>query len=178
MTLRNAELRLTTPPRRTVQDRVRAFHDAFDLVIRDEPLTDGIEGQELQLRVRLIAEEVAEMLCAMLGVDHATALADVFVDELLKHAVRAPMPDVDVAHVARESADVLNVVYGTALHYGFDLDAAFAEVHESCMRKVGPDGQVRRRADGKVLKPEGWEPPNVARAIGLEEGGDDAAAGA
>jgi len=37
------------------------------------------------------------------------------------------------------------------------------------MRKVSADGKVRRRADGKVLKPDGWTPPDVAGVIGLEQ---------
>lgn len=33
------------------------------------------------------------------------------------------------------------------------------------MAKVGPDGQLRRRSDGKVLKPDGWRPPDVRRVL-------------
>lgn len=154
----------------SVQAKVRAFHEAFDLVVRDEPQAAGIEADEVKLRAKLIIEEVAELLAALVGRENATALAAVFEAEFDLFARDALRAGVDVAAVARESADVLNVVYGTALHYGFDLDRAFDEVHDSCMRKVGPDGQVRRRDDGKVLKPDGWQPPNVARAIGVEGG--------
>jgi predicted HAD superfamily Cof-like phosphohydrolase len=27
------------------------------------------------------------------------------------------------------------------------------------------DGKVLRRADGKVMKPEGWQPPNLAQFL-------------
>jgi predicted HAD superfamily Cof-like phosphohydrolase len=36
------------------------------------------------------------------------------------------------------------------------------------MAKVDPEtGKVRRReSDGKILKPEGWQPPNMTKFIG------------
>lgn len=49
--------------------------------------------------------------------------------------------------------------------FGFDMDALFAEVHRSNMAKVGPDGQVIRREDGKVLKPEGWTAPDIENVL-------------
>jgi predicted HAD superfamily Cof-like phosphohydrolase len=44
---------------------------------------------------------------------------------------------------------------------GWDLDEALARVHASNMSKVHPDGTIKRRADGKILKPETYEPPNL-----------------
>ena len=42
---------------------------------------------------------------------------------------------------------------------------AFAEVHRANMSKAGPNGEVVRREDGKILKPEGWMPPDIAGAL-------------
>jgi predicted HAD superfamily Cof-like phosphohydrolase len=65
----------------------------------------------------------------------------------------------DVLATIRELCDVLYVVYGTAVEMGVDLAPFFAEVHAANMRKAG--GPVRE--DGKVTKPEGWRPPDMAR---------------
>jgi predicted HAD superfamily Cof-like phosphohydrolase len=36
----------------------------------------------------------------------------------------------------------------------------------SNLRKIDlKTGKVNRRADGKVLKPEGWKPPDIARIL-------------
>ena len=43
-------------------------------------------------------------------------------------------------------------------------DDAFNEVHRSNMAKL-VDGKVIRRDDGKVLKPEGWQPPQLAQFL-------------
>ena len=48
---------------------------------------------------------------------------------------------------------------------GIPLGAVFDEVHAANMRKVGPDGTVTRRPDGKVIKPEGWKGPVVAGVL-------------
>lgn len=61
--------------------------------------------------------------------------------------------------VAKELADVLYVTYGAADVLGIDLPAVFDEVHRSNMSKCDADGQVRRRADGKVLKGSAYRPP-------------------
>lgn len=67
--------------------------------------------------------------------------------------------------VARELADVVYLAFGSAEELGIDLDEAFREVHRANMAKVGPDGEVQRREDGKILKPENWKPPSMARTI-------------
>ena len=54
--------------------------------------------------------------------------------------------------LAKELADLLYVVYGTAVTFDIDIDRAFAEVHKSNMSKLGVDGKPIYRDDGKVLK--------------------------
>jgi predicted HAD superfamily Cof-like phosphohydrolase len=41
----------------------------------------------------------------------------------------------------------------------------------SNLRKIDPaTGKIERREDGKILKPEGWRPPNLARLLGEHHG--------
>lgn len=58
----------------------------------------------------------------------------------------------DLVDVADALADMLYVIYGTAVSYGIPMDEVFSEVHASNMSKLGPDGQPIFREDGKVLK--------------------------
>lgn len=62
--------------------------------------------------------------------------------------------------VAKELADLLYVVYGTADSFGIDIDRVFAEVHRSNMSKL-VDGKPLKREDGKVLKGPNYTPPNL-----------------
>lgn len=67
----------------------------------------------------------------------------------------------DLAPLVHELADLLYVTYGALDQFGIDTDAVFAEVHRANMQKAaGP-----KRADGKQLKPEGWQPADVRSVI-------------
>jgi len=93
-----------------------------------------------ELRVRLIREEAEELI----------------------EAIEAG----DLAGAVKEACDVLCVVYGTAVDFGVDLAPFWDAVHRSNMAKRG--GPVR--ADGKHLKPPGWEPPPIAGLLADQVG--------
>jgi predicted HAD superfamily Cof-like phosphohydrolase len=94
-------------------------------------------------------------------------LRKTLVREETKELIEA-LDEGDVAHIAREMADVLYVVYGTAIVYGIDLDAAFEEVHRAAMDKMEAG---LRREDGKIMKPPGFIPPDMTDAIrGIDSG--------
>lgn len=64
--------------------------------------------------------------------------------------------------------DIIVIAWGTLLAYvGEDkANAAAAEVVRSNLSKVdGSLGPIVRREDGKLLKPEGWTPPDIKGAI-------------
>lgn len=120
---------------------VREFHERFDLVIREEPDASAVAQAEIDLRQSLHSEELREL--------HRAMVAN------------------DLVEVADALADLVYVLYGTALHYGIDLDAVAREVHRSNMTKLGPTGEPIRRYDGKVLKPDTFEPPRIAGILGV-----------
>ena len=45
------------------------------------------------------------------------------------------------------------------------FNEAWAVVHVSNMAKLGPDGKPIYREDGKILKPEGWQPPDIGAVL-------------
>ena len=58
--------------------------------------------------------------------------------------------------------DILVVTIGAIHSAGFDAEGAWKEVMSTNFAKVDHDtGKVRKREDGKVLKPVGWVPPNL-----------------
>ena len=63
----------------------------------------------------------------------------------------------DIEAVAKELADLLYVVYGTAVSCGIDMAPVFREVHRSNMSKVGG----HKRADGKWMKPPNYSPARL-----------------
>jgi predicted HAD superfamily Cof-like phosphohydrolase len=61
--------------------------------------------------------------------------------------------------------DILVVTIGAIHSAGFDAEGAWKEVMRSNFAKIGEDGKVRKREDGKVLKPLGWTPPELKQFI-------------
>ncbi|MFE9449855.1 MazG nucleotide pyrophosphohydrolase domain-containing protein [Streptomyces sp. NPDC006739] len=122
---------------RSPADLVREFHLAFGLDARTRP--SEVSPELAAHRGELLAEEAAEV-------------AEV--------AVTGPLD-----RLAHELADVVYVAYGTALVHGIDLDGVLSEIHRANMSKLGPDGEVTRRADGKVLKGEHYRAPDVSAVL-------------
>lgn len=56
--------------------------------------------------------------------------------------------------------DILVVTIGAIHSAGFDAEGAWREVMSTNFAKIDREtGKVRKREDGKVLKPTGWHPP-------------------
>lgn len=58
--------------------------------------------------------------------------------------------------------DILVVTMGAIHSAGYDAEGAWKEVMRTNFAKIDHDtGKVRKREDGKVLKPLGWTAPNL-----------------
>lgn len=83
------------------------------------------------------------------------------IDEEYKEFVYA---DDDADDVERLDAcmDMIWVILGYCYMKGYNVEGAWNEVARSNLDKINPDtGKVLKRQDGKVLKPEGWTPPQL-----------------
>lgn len=130
--------------------------------IEPNPAAESPAGKLASLRIRLMTEELSETIQAL---------------------VDGNMPE-----FADGLADLLYVTIGTALAYGIPLEAVWTEVQRSNMAKfslcqnclgkgydeeAAPpcpscDGHGRvaiRDPGGKVQKPAGWTPPNIAAVL-------------
>jgi predicted HAD superfamily Cof-like phosphohydrolase len=111
------------------QQMVAEFHRTFEIARESRPTIP--DETTRALRVRLIQEEF---------------------DELQEALGRR-----DPVAIAKELADLLYVVYGTAVSYGIDMEPVFREVHRSNMSKVGG----HKREDGKWVKPATYSPARL-----------------
>jgi predicted HAD superfamily Cof-like phosphohydrolase len=67
--------------------------------------------------------------------------------------------------------DILVVTMGAIRAAGWDGEAAWKEVMDTNFAKIDPvTGKVRKREDGKVLKPEGWKAPELAQFVNQSDG--------
>jgi predicted HAD superfamily Cof-like phosphohydrolase len=99
-------------------------------------VNNEINDAQYELYLNLIKEEVAELQVAVDACDLVEQL-----DALV---------------------DILVVTIGAIHSAGFDAEGAWKEVMRTNFAKIDKEtGKVRKREDGKVLKPAGWTPPNL-----------------
>lgn len=66
----------------------------------------------------------------------------------------------------KELADMVYVIYGYANAIGWDLDEALLRVHENNMgRMLQPDGTIKRREDGKIVKNPDYPKVNLGDLV-------------
>lgn len=133
-------------PGLTNAQKIEEFHAAVGSPVPPNPVLPSLKT--LALRHKLIQEEFEEVTEAW---EELTAVLQ---------ANNSAQP-ADVTDWVHELADLLYVAYGAILACGVDADAVFAEVHRANLSKAGGP----RRADGKILKPPGWQPADVRSVI-------------
>jgi predicted HAD superfamily Cof-like phosphohydrolase len=101
----------------------------------DQTVGGEFDKDQFNLYVSLIEEEANELADAIRAHDQVETL-----DALI---------------------DILVVTIGAIHSMGSDAEGAWKEVMSTNFAKIGEDGKVRKREDGKVLKPTGWTPPDL-----------------
>jgi predicted HAD superfamily Cof-like phosphohydrolase len=110
------------------------FRDQEKFMRACDQSTDAMNESQYAMYVKLINEEHQELLEATLTEDRVEQL-----DALI---------------------DILVVTIGAIHSMGADAEGAWKEVMRTNFAKVDSEtGKVRKREDGKVLKPTGWHPP-------------------
>lgn len=99
------------------------------------------EGGNLMQHTSCFAEELAEF---------SEAISD-YIDN--------PNEETRAA-LCKEWADVQVTLSNFAWFFGFNGDEAFFRVAENNLSKI-IDGKVVKREDGKILKPEGYQKPDM-----------------
>ena len=113
---------------------LREFHETFGHEVNDEPAS--VPTSVLQLRLKLIGEEYAELVEAIMSGDHIK--------------------------IAKEAADLVYVVVGTCVSYGLPFGEIFRAVHSSNMSKAA---DATYRQDGKVIKGNAYKPPDIQKIL-------------
>jgi len=131
-------------------DKVKEFHAKFNKV--PDPLSPTVPTIEEKIfRIRLLCEEFQEVI-QELGFKTEIIL------EPYHNTIIFPK-------LAKELADLLVVVYGTAAALGINIDDVFNEVHSSNMTKVDKDGNPVYREDGKVMKTDRYIEPDIRSVL-------------
>lgn len=118
--------------------QVTEFHETYNLPVGTVKISDNPkyitkeDAERIQLRYKLNAEEFKEL-------------------------VRAE----NCEQVMKESCDLIYVILGSFVEFGWDFDEAFKRVHESNMSKLDEEGNPIVREDGKILKGPNYKEPDL-----------------
>jgi predicted HAD superfamily Cof-like phosphohydrolase len=116
------------------------FRDQIEFMRACDQTVDRFNPEQFKMYLSLIEEEGRELVEAIQAQDKVETL-----DALI---------------------DILVVTIGAINSLGAGGELAWREVMKSNMAKIDPEtGKVRKREDGKVLKPEGWTPPDLTPFI-------------
>ena len=93
--------------------------------------------------------------------------------ELYKKLIKEEVEEFWEAEAASEDVEQLDacfdriwVIVGYMKSRGWDCESAWDEGAKSNLSKIDPaTGLVRRREDGKILKPERWKTPNFSKFV-------------
>lgn len=112
----------------------------LNAVGQNPPPFNADESPQSRLYAKLIVEEYAEFCEAVI--------------------------DNDDTEKADACFDMIWVIIGYMRSRGWDCNEIWNEGAKSNLSKIDPTtGLVRRREDGKILKPEGWQEPNFAQFV-------------
>jgi len=112
------------------------FRDQEKFMRACDQSVEGINVDQFKLYLKLINEESQELIDAVTNNDGVETL-----DALI---------------------DILVVTIGAIHSLGADAEGAWKEVMTTNFAKIDKEtGKVRKREDGKVLKPVGWKPPEL-----------------
>ena len=113
------------------------FRDQEKFMRACEQTVGEFNEAQYQLYCNLISEEFNELIASTTKVDDLDALIDILV-----------------------------VTIGAIHSLGVDAEGAWKEVMSTNFAKIDKQtGRVRKREDGKVLKPAGWTPPELEQFV-------------
>ena len=121
------------------------FRDQEKFMRACDQSTEEVNQQQFDMYVKLIGEETGELADAVNAKDPVETL-----DALI---------------------DILVVTIGAVHSMGADAEGAWKEVMRTNFAKIDKEtGKVRKREDGKVLKPLGWTAPELKPFISKAKG--------
>ena len=116
------------------------FRDQEKFMRACDQTVDEFNQQQFAMYLTLIKEEVAELALAVTNSDKVECL-----DALI---------------------DIVVVTIGAIHSMGADAEGAWKEVMSTNFNKIDKEtGKVRKREDGKVLKPLGWVAPDLGKFV-------------
>ncbi len=144
-------------------DHVREFTEA-SCACPDRP--EPMSKTEVEFIAKMILDEVMELMATVHEPDESKTILKRFVDDSKDLAcTKYESTTQQIADQADALVDVYYYSLNAACKRGVNLSKVFQVVHAANMAKRDENGRFIKREDGKIMKPPGWQPPDVEGEI-------------
>jgi len=148
-------------------EKVREFTFEAGQPVPDKPQLMGIK--EIHFITKMILDELLELYSTVMAPQNAKAA----MIEMVKVAKNVPKMNVHpnkthelIAEQGDAFVDIWYYSLNCSAQKGVNLSSIFNVVHNANMAKRdAQSGKFIKRADGKIIKPKGWRPPNVSAEV-------------
>lgn len=156
---------LLSEKKNPMQIKVETFMEACEQEVKKYPELTTEEVRNL--RIRLMTSELLGYNGNGLPIHHVLIYG--LIEDKSNELVASLLAG-DLVGIADGIGDLLYVVFGTAAAYGINIQEVFDEIHRSNMSKTVWNEDIQtytviKDEGGKVLKPEGYSPANIATII-------------
>lgn len=152
----------------TDSERVREF--TFEAGQPTPETPSPMTKEETKFIAKMVLDETLELMATHWGPSEAKGILTQMIaqsEDLPQEEYSEETQAERDIHQCADQADALVDIYyysqNAACKKGMNLSSVFNLVHNANMAKRDPaTGHfIRRESDGKILKPKGWQPPNV-----------------
>ena len=112
---------------------------------------------------KMMLDEIMEFTATVAGPEESKAALKGFIDA--SKDIPQGQSSSEVGQIAEQADALVDSYYysqNAACKAGMNLSSVFAAVHAANMAKRDPaTGEFLKREDGKIIKPKGWQPPDI-----------------
>lgn len=155
-------------------DDVREFTSGAGQPTPDKPCVMG--NDEVIFLTKMILDETMELMATILPPTESKNIMKQLIDDSKDIPKEKYVQGEEYKKIADQADALVDIYYyslNAACKKGINLSSIFNVVHEANMAKRDlKTNKFLKREDGKIIKPEGWTPPDVDGEIKrqIEEG--------
>lgn len=146
---------------------VKDFTEGY-LAIKVPETPRPMNKDDVKFLVRMVFSEMDELVSTVVEENERESFLKTCLEERDVH--KGKIPETELSLIAEQADSMVDAWYymlNIAAKHGMNLSKVFEVVHSANMAKRDPKTGtfIRRPSDGKVIKPEGWQEPNIEKAI-------------
>lgn len=144
--------------------KVKEFTEQSGYPVPNQPMVMSCDQVKFLIRMQL--SEIVEFAQTVMPTEDAIEfMKSAITTDLKSNYVQPTDPIEIIAQQADAAVDRMYYDFNAFAKHGVNLSKIFNVVHNANMAKKFPDGEFHKREDGKIIKPPGWQEPDIVGEI-------------